>query len=76
MASFETQRRDQSARQLMVATRRVVEDRLAAAQQRARHSAHHRNMPATRKTAEPRQEEEDRARATAVLARASQREHQ
>jgi hypothetical protein len=38
MASFEMQHRDQSARQLMVAERRVAADRLAAVQQRARHS--------------------------------------
>jgi hypothetical protein len=46
MASFETQHCDQSARQLMVAERRASMDRLAAAQQRARHSAHHCNMAA------------------------------
>jgi hypothetical protein len=64
MASFEMQRRDQSAWRLMVTERRAAADRLAETQQRARHSAHLRNMAAARE-----------ARATAVLARASQREH-
>jgi hypothetical protein len=70
MASFKMQRRDQLARQLMVTERRT------AAQQRVRHSAHSRNMAATREAreaAEQRQEEEERARA-AALARAH--EHQ
>jgi hypothetical protein len=48
----------------MVTERRAAADRLAETQQRARHSAHLRNMAAARE-----------ARATAVLARASQREH-
>jgi hypothetical protein len=48
MASFETQRRDESARCLITAKRRAVTDRLAAAQQRARHSAHRRNMAVAR----------------------------
>jgi hypothetical protein len=65
MALFEMQRRDESARQLMVAERR------ATAQQRACHLAHRGNMAATREAAE-RQQEEDRARGS--LARA--REHQ
>jgi hypothetical protein len=48
MASFETQRRDKSARCLITAKRRAVTDRLAAVQQRARHSAHRRNMAVAR----------------------------
>jgi hypothetical protein len=43
MSSFETQRRDQSARQLMAAERRAV------AQQRACHSTHCGNMAAPRR---------------------------
>jgi hypothetical protein len=72
MASFETQRRDQSAWQHMAVERRAATDRLAAASQRARQLTHRANMAAAREAAERRQEE-DRARA-AALARA--REHQ
>jgi hypothetical protein len=56
----------------MVAEGKAAADRLAAAQERARHSAHRGNMAAARKAAKWWQEE-DQARA-AVLARA--REHQ
>jgi hypothetical protein len=48
MASFETQRRDESTYRLMAAERRAAVDELAASQQRARHSAHHRIMAAAR----------------------------
>jgi hypothetical protein len=78
MASFEMQRRDESARHLMVAERKATVDELAASQQRARHSARRRNMVAAREvreTVERRQEEEERARA-AALALARAREHQ
>jgi hypothetical protein len=59
----------------MMAERRAT-DRLAAVQQRVRHSAHCHNMAAAREVreaAEQRQEDEERAR-LASLARA--REHQ
>jgi hypothetical protein len=48
MASFKTQHGDQSARRLMVAERRAAADRVVAAQQRVRHSAHRRNMATAR----------------------------
>jgi hypothetical protein len=46
MASYEMQRRDESAWHLMTAERRAV------VQQRARHSAHRRNMVAAREASE------------------------
>jgi hypothetical protein len=55
----------------MTAERRAVAvDRLAVAQQRARHLAHHRNMIAARevrRAAERHQEEEEHARAVAKV---------
>jgi hypothetical protein len=64
----------------MVAERRAAGDRLAMVQQRARHSAHHHNMAVAREMSEAaerrQEEEEDRARATTVLGRPSQREHE
>jgi cytochrome c5 len=52
MASFETQRRDESARRLMTAERRTAADRLAVTHQRVCHSAHRRNMAAAREARE------------------------
>jgi hypothetical protein len=72
MALFETQRRDQLARQLMAAERRAATDRLAAAQQRARDSAHRGNMAATREAAKRRQEEDQAIAAVSGRARKHQ----
>jgi hypothetical protein len=47
MASFETQRRDESARCLMAAERRAAVDDLAAAHRSSRRSAHIWNLAAT-----------------------------
>jgi hypothetical protein len=47
MASFEMQRRDESARRLMAAERRAAVDDLAVAHRSSRRSAHIRNLVAT-----------------------------
>jgi hypothetical protein len=47
MASFETHRRDESARRLMAAERRAAADDLAAVHRNSRCSAHIRNLAAT-----------------------------
>jgi hypothetical protein len=47
MASFETQRRDESARRLMAVGRRAAADDLAAAHRSSRHLAYIRNLAAT-----------------------------
>jgi hypothetical protein len=68
MASFKTQRRDESARRLMAAERRAVADKLAVSQQRARQSAYLCNMAASvesRAAAGWRLQEDKRARASA-----------
>jgi hypothetical protein len=65
MASFETQRRDESARRLMAAERRAVADDLAAAHQSSRRSAYLWNLAVAdklRAVAAGRRPWEDRAR--------------
>jgi hypothetical protein len=65
MASFETQRRDESARRLMTAERRAAADDWTAAHQSARQSAYLRNLAAVdelRAVAVGRRPQEDRAR--------------
>jgi hypothetical protein len=67
MASFETQRRNESARRLMAAERRAAADDLAAAHQSARQSAYLQNLAADklRVVAAGRQPREDRRRVEA-----------
>jgi hypothetical protein len=67
MASFETQRRNESARRLMAAERRAAADDLAAAHQSARQSAYLRNLAADklRAVAAGRQPREVRVRVEA-----------
>jgi hypothetical protein len=89
MASFETQRRDEAARRLMVAERKAAADDLEAAHQSACQSAYLHNLAAAdelRAVAVGRRPREDRARVEAErrlqyeLARAAElarvREHQ
>jgi hypothetical protein len=61
-------RRDEAARQFMVAERRAAAYRLVASQAAIRHAAHRRNMEAVR--AERRLKDQDRGVAMAAVSEA------
>jgi hypothetical protein len=76
LVSFETQFRDEVARQFMVAERRATAKRVAEAQAAARSAAHRRNIEAARAAMavnERHLNEHDRRGALAAVAEAQQR---